>query len=61
MILHGDFQVAEMAEMRRDRECSTSHASGLILRCGDGLVGDFVVLSRQLNLESFDHCFSLFV
>ncbi len=38
----GGFQVAETAEMRPDRECSTSHASGLMLR--EGLVGDFVVL-----------------
>lgn len=46
-------QVAEMAEMRRDRECSTSHASGLMLRCGEGLVGDFVVFWGKITQGSW--------
>lgn len=46
-------QVAEMAEMHRDRECSTSHASGLMLRCGEGLVGDFVVFWGKITQGSW--------
>ena len=49
----GGFQVAETAEMRPDRECSTSHASGLMLRGGEGLVGDFVVLWGKITQGSW--------